>query len=215
VRETDSGDGAVQVHLVGGAAGPLSGDVQHLRLEVGAGAALRVRSVAASFAMPGPCPLASLADVEADVADGGALDWWPQPMVSVRGSAHRVNVRLAATGSSRLRWVDELVLGRHGEDGGIVTLVHRVQIDGIVVLAQEVAFGEDQPSAGEHGRPRVVVTAVVHEPGRATWPAGEVIVRPGIRAVRAPIAAGTTSWTVLAPESSAAVAALAELGLRR
>jgi urease accessory protein len=46
----------VTVHLVGGAAGPLRGDDLRLDVEVGPGARLEVRSVAAQLALPGRRP---------------------------------------------------------------------------------------------------------------------------------------------------------------
>jgi urease accessory protein len=46
-------DGAVVVHLVGGAAGPLGGDHLALDVEVRPGAVLEIRSVAATLALPG------------------------------------------------------------------------------------------------------------------------------------------------------------------
>ena len=42
------------VYLVGGAAGPIGGDSLELRIDVRAGAALRVRTAAAAVALPGP-----------------------------------------------------------------------------------------------------------------------------------------------------------------
>src|SRR5579862_7258838 len=41
------------VYLIGGAAGPLGGDLLSLSISVGAGATLRMRSAAASIALPG------------------------------------------------------------------------------------------------------------------------------------------------------------------
>ena len=41
------------VYLVGGAAGPIGGDQLSLRITVGAGALLRLRTAAASIALPG------------------------------------------------------------------------------------------------------------------------------------------------------------------
>ena len=52
-RTGSAGPGPVTVHLVGGAAGPLGGDDLHLAVRVGPGARLRLRSVAATVALPG------------------------------------------------------------------------------------------------------------------------------------------------------------------
>ncbi|RZU48987.1 UreD urease accessory protein [Krasilnikovia cinnamomea] len=54
LRRTGAAGGPATVHLVGGAAGPLGGDDLRLDVEVGPGAWLEVRSVAATLALPGP-----------------------------------------------------------------------------------------------------------------------------------------------------------------
>ena len=60
------------MHLVGGAAGPLGGDRLRLEIEVGAGALLDVRSVAASLALPGAGGAQSRLEVTARVEVGRA-----------------------------------------------------------------------------------------------------------------------------------------------
>ena len=81
--------------MVGGAAGPLGGDRLCFRLELEGGAQVAMRSVAASMAQPGPRGEPSELSVELVVAAGAGLDWQPQPVVSVMGSDHRVNLRPA------------------------------------------------------------------------------------------------------------------------
>src|SRR5277367_6773360 len=61
------------VYLVGGAAGPIGGDELGLRISVGAGAFLRVRTAAASIALPGPDGRESALRVTVDVGAGGQL----------------------------------------------------------------------------------------------------------------------------------------------
>jgi urease accessory protein len=89
-----------------------------LRIEVRAGARLRLRTVAAAVALPGRYGQESRLTVTATVAAGARLEYLPEPMVAADGARHRtdVSVRLAADATLVLR--DEVLLGRHGERGG-------------------------------------------------------------------------------------------------
>jgi urease accessory protein len=106
------------LYLVSGAAGPLGGDTMELRIEVRAGATLRLRTVAAAVALPGRYGEASRLTVTATVGPGARLEYLPEPTVAADGARHRteVTVRLAADATLLLR--DEVLLGRHGERGG-------------------------------------------------------------------------------------------------
>ena len=106
------------VYLVSGAAGPLGGDTLELRIEVRAGATLRLRTVAAAVALPGRYGEESRLTVTAAVGPGARLEYLPEPTVAADGARHRteVTVRLAADATLLLR--DEVLLGRHGERGG-------------------------------------------------------------------------------------------------
>jgi urease accessory protein len=106
------------VYLVSGAAGPLGGDALELRIEVRAGATLRLRTVAAAVALPGRYGEESRLSVTATVGPGARLEYLPEPTVAADGARHRteVTVRLAAEATLLLR--DEVLLGRHGERGG-------------------------------------------------------------------------------------------------
>ncbi|WP_255597565.1 urease accessory protein UreD [Micromonospora sp. RL09-050-HVF-A] len=53
LRQAATEEGVPTVYVVGGAAGPLAGDDLRLSVEVGPEAAVRVRTVAASVALPG------------------------------------------------------------------------------------------------------------------------------------------------------------------
>ena len=106
------------MYLVSGAAGPLGGDTLELRIEVRAGATLRLRTVAAAVALPGRYGEESRLTVTAAVGPGARLEYLPEPTVAADGARHRteVTVRLAADATLLLR--DEVLLGRHGERGG-------------------------------------------------------------------------------------------------
>jgi urease accessory protein len=118
------------VYLVSGAAGPLGGDTLELRIEVRAGATLRLRTVAAAVALPGRYGEESRLSVTATVGPGARLEYLPEPTVAADGARHRteVTVRLAAEATLLLR--DEVLLGRHGERGGACRTRLAVDRDG-------------------------------------------------------------------------------------
>lgn len=211
-------DGSVRaplhVHLVGGAAGPLCGDRLHLSVELGADASLVMRSVAASLAQPGRAGASSSrTTVCADVHPGASLDWWPEPIVSVRGSDHiQATVLAVADDSAVVRWVDEVVLGRHDEPGGELTVRQRVSVAGCAVLHHVVRFDPRSDGVGRHGRHRVVVTGILL--GRSSMTSMAVI-ESDHRIARYPLGERCTAWIVLADSVDVARGALAAAGLAR
>jgi urease accessory protein len=138
---------ASAVYLVGGAAGPIGGDELRLRITVGAGAFLRLRTAAASVALPGLDGHESVLRVSASVAAGGRLEYLPEPVVVAAGARHAtlVSVTLAAGASLMLR--DELLLGRHGEAGGAARTVLRVDYAGWPLLRQSLAVSGTDPAS--------------------------------------------------------------------
>lgn len=145
LRRTGERGGAACVHLVGGAAGPLGGDLWQLEIEVRAGAVLCLRSSAASVALPGRDAAASRLEIVADVAEGGLLDWAPEPLVAAAGARHRTIARVTLAAGGGLRWRDELVCGRHGEDSGAASSLLTVRHGGRPLLAHELAVGPGAP----------------------------------------------------------------------
>jgi urease accessory protein len=115
---------------VGSAAGPLAGDDLCLDLEVGPGAHLTVRSVAAAVVLPG----ASRWAVTARVAPGAVLALCPEPTVVTSG---------ADRGRRLLR--EELVLGRYGECGGRVTARTSVSYAGAPLFRHDVVLDGADP----------------------------------------------------------------------
>ncbi len=138
---------ASAVYVVGGAAGPIGGDELRLRITVGAGAFLRLRTAAASVALPGLDGHESALRVSASVAAGGRLEYLPEPVVVAAGARHatQVSVTLAAGASLLLR--DELLLGRHGEAGGAARTVLRVDYAGRPLLRQSLAVSGTDPAS--------------------------------------------------------------------
>ena len=148
--------------MVNGAAGPLGGDRLNFRLHVGPGAHVTVCSVAAAMAQPGPRGEQSELSVEIAVGEDASLDWRPQPTVSVMGSDHRVDVRLAAAGTSRVAMCEGVSLGRSGEPPGRFALHERVVIDDFAVLDHETVFAPGPlMGPGAQGRGRSMTSEVV------------------------------------------------------
>jgi len=106
------------VYLVGAAAGPLGGDRLSLRITVFPGASLCLRTVAASVALPGLDDAESMLTVTAAVAAGGVLEYLPEPFVVADGARHATDIRVTLAEGASLTLRDELILGRHGEQGG-------------------------------------------------------------------------------------------------
>jgi urease accessory protein len=149
---------AEALYLVGAAGGPVGGDRLELRIEVRAGAVLRLRTVAATVVLPGPdnggvtSPAAraeSVFTVTATVDAGGTLEYLPEPTVVADGARHLtdISVDLAAGASLVLR--DEVILGRHNERGGACRTRLYVDHGGMPLLRHEVAVdGTDEISLG-------------------------------------------------------------------
>ena len=137
------------VYLVGGAAGPIGGDVLGLRIDVLAGAFLRVRSAAASIALPGPDGLESVLVVTISVGSGACLEYLPEPVVVSAGARHATILRVTLAEGASLLLRDELLLGRHGEAGGAARSVLRVDYAGRPLLRQALEIsGADAVSLG-------------------------------------------------------------------
>jgi len=69
------------VYLVTGAAGPIGGDVLRLSIDVGAGATLNVRTVAASVALPSRGGQESVLCITARVGPRARLSFLPEATV--------------------------------------------------------------------------------------------------------------------------------------
>jgi urease accessory protein len=139
--------GPAQVHLVGGAAGPLGGDELRCTVELGPAARVDVRSVAASIALPGPHGRESTLDILVRIEAGAALSWTPQPLIAARGARHRTTVRIELAEDARLVWREETLLGRDGEDPGPVSTRLRVCRAGRVLIDHAFAVGPRHPGS--------------------------------------------------------------------
>ncbi|HTJ66558.1 MAG TPA: urease accessory protein UreD [Actinospica sp.] len=152
-----------RIHLVGGTAGPIGGDDLAYRVEVGEGARVEVRSLAAALALPGPGGAQSTLAFDVRVGPGARLDWAPEPLIAVRGANHAVHADIDLAEDAELIWREDVVLGRDDEEPGSVRSRVRITRAGRVVLDHEFAVGPRYPGslgpAGTAGYRRVALTA--------------------------------------------------------
>lgn len=193
----------VQVAFVPLQAGPLAGDVDRVRLHVGAGETLVAVPVAATLALPGPERLELHATVEA----GGALVLDEPPLIVAQGAdvLRRTRIDLAEGAVAALR--DVVVLGRAGEAPGRLDAELRVTLDGRPLLHDAVRLDE---SRGDHVArrlgDRVLGTACLlgipdepslHGPGALRRAAG-----PDLPGVEAALAGDWERWAQLVTSAS-------------
>ncbi|HEY1633852.1 MAG TPA: urease accessory protein UreD [Acidimicrobiales bacterium] len=160
--------------IVGTGAQPIGGDRLSVELDLGPGSTMFVRSVGASVARAGPRQgVESVAAVDARVAAGATLVWAPEPGIAAQGARHRSCGRVALAATSRLAWLDEVVLGRASEGPGTWVTSMRIERAGRAELAFELGSGPGARGWGApsvlDGRP-VAVTLVVVDPDRSLPP---------------------------------------------
>jgi urease accessory protein len=135
------------LYLAAGAGGPLGGDDLELCVQVGPGAALTLRTVGATVALPGPGE--SVLTLRLDVAAGGRLAVLPEPTVVADRARHRTVVEATVAAGGVLLLREEVLLGRHGEAGGAYRGLLRVDLDGAPLLRHELVLdGADPVSSG-------------------------------------------------------------------
>jgi urease accessory protein len=135
--------GPGEVHLVGTAAGPLGGDDVTIRLLVGPGARLVLRSAAATIVLPSLDRPDSRLTIDAHVAAGGRLDLGLEPSVICRGAAHEARLRISLEQDGQVDVAEDVVLGRSGEPGGDWSGHTSVTRDGRPVLRHTMRFGQE------------------------------------------------------------------------
>ncbi|WP_067689631.1 urease accessory protein UreD [Nocardia jejuensis] len=180
--------GVDTVHLIGTAATPLGGDTLDIVVRVGPGARLLIRSVAATIALPGRDTPKSLAHWHFEVAEGGALDFDPEPTVVAGGAEHesRTTVELAPTATLRLR--ERVQIGRTGEDHGFWTGELHADTAGLPLLRHRLDLGADAPTDDPLTHPRALESVL-------TFPDARPAETTGLDAALLPLALGGTLFT--------------------
>jgi urease accessory protein len=178
--------GPGEVHFVGGAAGPLGGDDLCVEIDVGPGADLCVRTVAASLALPGKG--FSRTRISARIAAGGRLAWLPEPLIAASGCAHEAVSTVELAAGAALVWREELVCGRYGEEPGDARLRLAVHLDGRPLHRHEIAVGPGAPGwagaavlGGARAVGSVLLVGAPAEPVAATGQAALLTLDHGAR----------------------------------
>jgi urease accessory protein len=144
------------VHLISAAATPLGGDTIRVRVVVEAGAVLRVRSAAATMAMPGVTTMESRACWDLVVA--GALDLDPQPTIVAGEARHVTSTRLTMSADGTLRLRERVQIGRSNEREGFWSGSLHADIDGAPLLRHRVELGTGSVTDDELGTPLACVS---------------------------------------------------------
>ena len=133
------------IYLVGTAAAPVGDDELSIRVTVEAGARLNLRSAASTIAWGST---GSSLSIEVEIEAGGYLDWRLQPLVATKGCDFSQSARVSMAEDAGLRWTEEVVLGRHGEAPGDLSLRLDVDVGGRALLRHQLAVG---PARGWDG----------------------------------------------------------------
>lgn len=136
--------GAAHVSLAAATAGPLGGDRLRLDVDVAAEAALVLRTVAATLALPGPHGDASSSESAIRVGPGGTLIWLPEPTIAAKRCHHHGFTRVHLGEGARLITREEVLLGRHGERPGTVRQRLRVGRGDHPLHDQELCLDDEQ-----------------------------------------------------------------------
>ena len=114
-------------------------------IDVGPDAHADVGTVAATLVLPGPSGAASTMTTRCVVDAGGRLDWRAEPTISVRDSIHTIVTTVDLHRSATCRIVEEVSLGRVGEESGLLRVVLRVVRDARPVVHHDERFGPTVP----------------------------------------------------------------------
>jgi urease accessory protein len=185
VRQT----GANVLHLISSAATPLGGDHIDVYVDVGSGAELTVRSVAAAIALPGLHDTRSAMFWHITVADGARLIVDPQPTIVAANAVHATDCAVDVAGSGEIRFCERVQVGRTGEDEGRWSGRMHVDVAGTAALRHQLRLGT--PDHDGLGAPSVLLSEYRYPDPRAD------IVHSTAVAARLGLAAGGSLTTVL------------------
>ena len=153
------------VYMVGTAASPVGHDDVSISVRVLAGGSLTLRSAAASVLWSGT---GTRQGVHVTVDAEAELVWSPEPLIATAGCSHRQSVCVELHPTSRLRWQELVILGRHGESPGRIESLLRITVAGAPLLHHAVEVGSahagwDGPAV--LGSTKVLGQLVVAGPG--------------------------------------------------
>ena len=187
------------VHLIGSAATPLGGDHIGVTVKVGPGARLRVRSVAATIALPSRDRTLSTAEWNIEVGDDATLDFDPAPLIIGAGAHHLAETVVCLASSASIRLRERVQIGRDNETGGWWAGEMVADLGGKPMLRHRVDVGVGTVADDVIEAPRAMIAELVYPDTRTA----EVT---GLSAARLPLAAGGTLTTWLGARLPAVLA---------
>lgn len=164
------------VHLVSSVATPLGGDTIALRVVVEPGARLRIRTVAATVALPGASTAESHSSWTLDVA--GELDLDPEPTIVAAASRHITSTRLTLSGEGTVRLRERIQIGRTDERQGFWSGSLHADVDGTPLLRHRIELGNGSSTDDEITAPRACVSEL-HYPDTDVVAAGLTLMLAG------------------------------------
>ncbi len=183
------------VHLVGTAATPVGGDEIHVTIVVEPGAQLRLRSVAATLALPGRLTRHSCAHWLFEVGEGGTLDVDPEPVIVAADAIHESlsAVRLAPDATVHLR--ERVQIGRTGEDSGTWHGTLSADLGDTPLLRHTMALGTDTATDDYLAAPRALTSVL-------RYPDDDPAHTEALASAKLPLAAGGSLYTWTGPRLS-------------
>ncbi len=180
-----------QVHMIGTAATPLGGDELDIRIVVGAGARLTVRSVAATIALPSAATPLSSAHWHFEIGEDAELDFDPEPTIIAGGAQHHAlsTVRLASNARVRIR--ERVQIGRTGENSGAWRGDLIADVGDIPLLRHRLHLGSDSATDDPISAPRALDSEL-------RYPDARTAEAHGLDGVLLPLAAGGSLYTHIA-----------------
>jgi urease accessory protein len=136
------------------------------------GAVLRLRSAAATMAMPGTVTMESRASWELEVE--GLLDLDPQPTIVAGRARHVTSTRLAVGGRGSVRLRERVQIGRTGERQGFWSGSVHADVDGAPLLRHRVELGTGSVTDDELGTPLACISELRY-PQQGSDAAGTVL----------------------------------------
>ncbi|CAJ1582645.1 urease accessory protein UreD [[Mycobacterium] wendilense] len=155
--------GAHTVHLVSSAATPLGGDRITVRVVVEPGALLRLRSVAAAIALPGPATPVSHAEMVLEA--GGDLDVDLEPTVVAGSAEHHATLAACVGDTGCLRVRERVQIGRSAERHGLWSSTVRADAAGRPLLRHRVELGAGTVGDDVLAAPRAAISELSYPVG--------------------------------------------------
>lgn len=143
------------VHLVSAAATPLGGDTIDVRIIVEQGARLKLRSAAATLALPGAGTLTSHARWEIEVT--GSLDVDLEPTVVAAAARHVSSVALFLRDDGSVRFRERVQIGRCNEREGFWSGSLQADWHGRPLLRHRVELGAGSLADDSISAPRAAI----------------------------------------------------------